>query len=521
VSAWWQTAVVYQIYPRSFQDSDGDGIGDLEGIRSRIDYLSWLGIDAVWLSPIYPSPMADFGYDITDYCDIDPMFGTLAGFDALLADLHARDIRLIMDFVPNHTSDRHPWFIESRKSRQSRRRNWYVWHDGRDGGPPNNWIDQTGQSAWTFDAATGQYYYHRFLPQQPDLNWYEPEVVAAMGAVLRFWLDRGVDGFRVDAATNLVEDSLLRDDPPVPLAREGEPKVRRVFTSDRPQTHHCIGQFRDIVDRYPDKVLIGEAHLPVARLMQYYGQASGDLGFQIPFNFLAISTPWNARSIEAAIDQYVMLLPAHDWPNWVLGNHDEDRIASRIGREQARIAAMFALTRQGTPFIYYGEELGLENLDLSEGHSLDAFGRAGIRSRDPERGPMPWDGSANAGFSSGAPWLPLPQPASGTCVAAERDDPHAMLTLYHRLLALRRAMRVLQTGDCLPLAELGPVLSYRRVADSERVQVALNFGGDPQPIALEHPGRVLISTALDREEDVSGTLLLRGNEGVLIALHEP
>ena len=367
---WWQGAVIYQVYPRSFQDTDGDGIGDLPGVIRRLDHLVWLGIDAVWLSPFYTSPMRDFGYDIADFRDVDPVFGTLEDFDRLVAEAHARNIRLILDFVPNHTSDQHPWFVESRSSRENPKRDWYVWKNGRDVGPPNGWMSTFGGSAWQHDPASGQFYYHAFLEEQPDLNWRHPDVQEAMHAVMRFWLDRGVDGFRVDAITYLVEDDLLREDPPLSLRGEGAPAragVRHVFTADRPETHERVAGMREVVDRYGDRVLIGEAHLPVALVMRYYGLDRP--GFHLPFNFILLHTDWDARTVEAAIDQYLNMIPGFCWPNWVLGNHDEPRVASRIGQDQARVAAMLAFTIGGTPFVYNGEELGLE--DVAPGQVQD------------------------------------------------------------------------------------------------------------------------------------------------------
>jgi alpha-glucosidase len=290
ISAWWQHGVIYQIYPRSFADSNGDGIGDIRGIISRLDYLHWLGVDAIWISPIYPSPMADFGYDVSDYMDIHPMFGTLDDFDVLLAAAHAEGIRVILDLVPNHTSDEHPWFIESRSSRDNPKRDWYIWKSpSADGGPPNNWLSTFGGSAWEFDPRTSQYYYHAYLKQQPDLNWRHPEVQAAMHQVLRFWLDRGVDGFRVDVIWHLIKDDQFRSNPPNPQFRPGEWPYRQLlatYTTDRPEVHDIIGGMRRVLDEYGERLMIGEVYLPVDRLVTYYG-AAGD-GCHLPFNFKII-----------------------------------------------------------------------------------------------------------------------------------------------------------------------------------------------------------------------------------------
>ena len=315
---WWQTGVIYQIYPRSFQDSNADGVGDINGIQQRLQHLVDLGVDAIWISPIFPSPMRDFGYDVSDYCDIDPLFGSLSDFDLLVAAAHSRGLKVILDFVPNHTSDRHPWFQESRSSRLSPKRDWYVWRDaGPNGCPPNNWESEFGGPAWTFDDRTGQYYYHAFLKGQPDLNWRNPAVREAMCDVLRFWFERGVDGFRVDAIHHLIEDEQLRDNPPDPRWRPGMPPKERwapIRTIDQPETHVAIKEMRRVADGYPDRVMIGEAYLPIGRLMAYYG---ADLsGFQLPFNFHLISTPWRPRAVEAVIEAYEAALPAGAWPNW-------------------------------------------------------------------------------------------------------------------------------------------------------------------------------------------------------------
>ena len=343
---WWSSAVIYQVYLRSFQDSDGDGVGDLEGIVRRLDYLEWLGVDAIWITPFYPSPMMDYGYDVSDYCEVDPHYGTLETFDRLVAAAHGRNLRVLLDCVPNHTSELHPWFLDSRSSRLAAKRDWYVWTDAdRDGGPVNNWRDSAHRSAWTWDDRTSQFYYHRHLIEQPDLNWRNPDVGRAVADVLRFWLARGVDGFRVDAATSLVEDALLRDDLHEAGVGNDRPHMRRVFTSDRPETHEAIALMRRTMRDNPDAVLIGETHMPLARLMEYYGGA--ELGFQLPLNFELARGPWSKNDIQAAIDQYLNLLPNSASANWVLGNHDLPRVATRLGEACSRIAAMMIFTLGG------------------------------------------------------------------------------------------------------------------------------------------------------------------------------
>ncbi|MBV9077236.1 MAG: alpha-amylase, partial [Methylobacteriaceae bacterium] len=360
-TTWWKDGIVYQIYPRSFQDSNGDGVGDLAGITSRLGYIADLGVQAVWISPIYPSPMADFGYDVSDYTGIHPLFGDLADFERLVAEAHRRGLKVILDFVPNHTSDEHPWFIESRSSRDNPKRDWYLWRDPKpDGSAPNNWVSNFGGSAWQYDERTGQYYYHAFLREQPDLNWRNADLREAMFDVLRVWLDRGVDGFRVDVIWHLIKDAEFRDNPPNPAYHSGRPEIESLLqehSADQPEVHEVIAGMRRVIDSYQDRVLIGEIYLPIERLVAYYGK---DLtGAQLPFNFQLIQTAWNARAISRLVAEYEAALPAGGWPNWVLGNHDQPRIAARIGAAQARVAAMLLLTLRGTPTMYYGDEIGL------------------------------------------------------------------------------------------------------------------------------------------------------------------
>ena len=521
--AWWQRGIVYQVYPRSFQDSNGDGIGDLEGIRRRLDHLTRLGVDAVWISPFYPSPMADFGYDVSDYCDVDPVFGTLADFDRLIAAAHERGLKLILDYVPNHSSDRHPWFVESRSSRTNPKRDWYVWRDAAlDGGPPNNWLSEFGGSAWAWDAPTGQYYYHAYLKEQPDLNWRNPEVVRAMLDVLRFWFDRGVDGFRVDAIHHLIEDAQFRDNPPNPDWRPGMSPSRRllrVHTMDQPEVHEAIVAMRRVADAYADRVLIGEAWLPIDRLMAYYGVDLG--GFHLPFNFHLITTAWTAEAVGALIDTYEAALPPGGWPNWVLGNHDRSRVASRLGAAQARVAAMLLLTLRGTPTIYQGEELGMTDVAIPPDQVRDPWEKnvpgLGL-GRDPERTPMPWDASPNAGFTEGAPWLPLGSDWRTVNVAAQESDPRSMLSLYRALISLRRIEPALSVGAYAPVRAEKDVLAYERRAD-RRVLIALNLGGRPRALRGVPAGTLRLSTYLDRAgEPVAATLRLRPDEGVVVAL---
>ncbi|HET9015953.1 MAG TPA: alpha-amylase family glycosyl hydrolase [Thermomicrobiaceae bacterium] len=523
---WWQRGIVYHVYPRSFQDCNGDGVGDLPGITSRLDYLCWLGVDAIWISPIYPSPMADFGYDVTDHCAVHPMFGTLADFDDLVAEAHRRDLRVLLDYVPNHTSDRHPWFVESRASRDNPRRDWYIWRDpAPGGGPPNNWVANFGGSAWTLDERTGQNYYHAYLPDQPDLNWRNPAVRAKMLDVLRFWLDRGVDGFRVDALRQVIKDDQFRDNPPNPDYRPGMGPYQSLlprYSTDRPEVQDVIRAMRGVLDERPGRLMIGELYLPIHRLVTYYGE--GGSGVHLPANFHLLLTPWNAEAVGALVDAYERALPEFGWPNWVLSNHDRHRVASRVGEAQARVAAMLLLTLRGTPTIYYGDEIGMHDVPIPPGRVQDPWEKnvpgLGL-GRDPERTPMQWSPDPGAGFTEGEPWLPLSDEYPERNVMAERAEPGSMLNLYHRLITLRRAETALAVGRYRPRGVRGDVLAYERLDGDRRFLVLLNLGHESAKWALEpdEAGEVVLSTHLGRGGDsVADAARLRPDEGLVIAL---
>lgn len=516
---WWQSGVIYQIYPRSFQDSDGDGIGDLRGIEFRLDDLQALGVDAIWISPIYPSPMADFGYDVADYTGIDPRFGTLDDFDSLLKAAHDRGLKLLLDFVPNHSSSEHPWFVESRASRDNPKRDWYIWRDpAPDGGPPNNWISDFGGPAWEYDEGTGQYYYHAFLKEQPDLNWRNPALRQAMLDVLRFWFDRGVDGFRIDVLWHMIKHPDFPDNPANPAYTPAMGEMHRVLqlhSTDQPEVHGIAADMRRVADRYPERVLVGEIYLPVDRLMHYYGR--GEPGVHLPFNFQLIEAPWEARSLARLIADYEAALPAGGWPNWVLGNHDRPRAATRFGEAQARVAAMLLLTLRGTPTIYYGDEIGMADVAIPPDQVQDPreLREPGIGlGRDPVRTPMAWDASANAGFSTGAPWLPLHADWQARNVAAQRPDPRSMWRLYHDLLALRRAHPALAVGDWLPIECAGNLLAYERRHGDERLLVVLNLGDAAESFAIPEWAEglpVLLATGTGDDPAVLGP-----NEGYIL-----
>src|SRR3984957_14037400 len=522
---WRRDGIFYQIYPRSFQDSNADGVGDLKGIISRLPYLRELGIDAIWLSPIFPSPMADFGYDIVDYTGVDPLFGTMSDFEVLVEAAHAGGLKIILDLVPNHTSDQHPWFIESRSSRDNPKRDWFLWRDPRpDGGPPNNWLSEFGGSAWEYDAATGQYYYHAFLAQQPDLNWRNPAVREAVHDVMRFWLNKGVDGFRVDVIWHLIKDAEFRDNPPNPDFQPGRPpheKVLPLHSADQPEVHDVIAQMRRVIDEFDDRVLIGEIYLPPQRLVAYYG--SNLAGAQLPFNFALLSAPWHARAIEKIIADYEAALPVGAWPNWVLGNHDRPRAASRVGQEQARVAAVLLLTLRGTPTLYYGDEIGMHQVAIAPEQVRDPFEKnvPGIGvGRDGCRTPMQWSAVPHAGFSTAVPWLPLPDDFVHENVANLEADSRSILCLYKALIELRRQCSPLVSGDYVPIAAQGDLLLYRRRQEGKAVVIALNLGAEPISMTSDAAGlagEILLSTMLDRKgERIAGTLDLRGNEGVII-----
>jgi alpha-glucosidase len=527
--SWWQTGVIYQVYPRSFFDSNGDGIGDLSGITSKLHYLQWLGVDALWLSPIYPSPMADFGYDIANYNDVDPIFGSLQDLDRLIEQAHARGLKLILDYVPNHTSDEHPWFQESRSSRTNEKRDWYIWHDpAPDGGPPNNWTSFFGGSAWQFDEQTGQYYLHIFDVKQPDLNWRNPLVRQAMYDALRFWLERGVDGFRVDVLWMLIKDEQLRDNPMNPDWKPGDPPYARQigqYTEDQPGIHEIVREMRNLLDSYGERVFIGEIYLPLQRLMHYYGETLDEA--HLPFNFQLITTPgWSASTIRQVVDEYETGLPDGAWPNWVLGNHDRPRIATRVGgREQARVAQMLLLTLRGTPTCYYGDELGMQNGYVPPELLYDPQGKDNPEhSRDYERTPMQWDSSTNAGFcaSDVTPWLPVAEDYQVYNVAVEQQDPRSFLALTRTLLDLRRSRPALTVGSYRSVdQENESCFVYQREYEGQCCLIALNFSPQEQIIKLSEPGRarILLSTSMDRAETLDlSELRLRANEGLLMQI---
>lgn len=534
--AWWQTEIIYQIYPRSFQDSNGDGIGDLPGISARLDYLKTLGVGAVWLSPIYPSPMHDFGYDVADYTAIHPIFGTMADFERLLAGAHERGLKLILDLVPNHTSNEHPWFIESRSGRASPKRDWYIWRDPAPGGnPPNNWRSFFGGPAWTLDEHSGQYYLHQFVKEQPELNYRNPAVLEAMLNNMRFWLDKGIDGFRIDVIGLMIKDEQMRDEPPNPDWDGVDPfaGLQHIFTANQPDVHSIIRAMRKVTDAYStqgrERMIVGELLLPNADLATYYGAALDEC--HLPFNFQLMHIPWQARVIRRAVDAYDAILPAGAWPNWVIGNHDQHRVATRIGAQQARVANMLLLTLRGTPTTYYGEEIGMQDGEIppefvQDPPAVNQPQIAAIVGRDPERTPMQWDGSANAGFSRAGvrTWLPVASTSPQRNVALQDADPASMLNLYRTLAHLRRAEPSLHSGDYRSLdAGDEDIFAYVRSAPGAGdFLIVLNLAGDAHTLDLSGvapAGEIAVATGMARRGRVGlGALHIGANEGLLLRL---
>lgn len=525
---WWQNGIIYQVYPRSFQDSNGDGVGDLRGILNRLDYLHWLGIKAIWISPIFPSPMADFGYDISDYRGIHPLFGTMADFDDLLQEVHARDMKLLLDLVPNHTSDEHPWFQESRSSRDNPRRDWFLWYDAKpDGSVPNNWLSVFGGSAWEWDEHTEQYYYHAFHKKQPDLNWRNPEVQQAMLEVMRFWLDKGVDGFRVDVIWHMIKDKQLRDNPPNPDYKPRELPYRQLlptYSTDQPEVHDIVRMMRELMDQYQERVMIGEIYLPISRLVSYYG--TDNKGAHLPFNFLLLTLPWDAQQLASAISEYEGALPPEGWPNWVLSNHDKPRITSRVGKAQARVAAMLLLTLRGTPTLYYGDEIGMRDVPIPPEEVQDPQGlnhADTYLSRDPARTPMQWNDSEYAGFTHAKPWLRLPEYFRRMNVRAQQENPFSMLSFHKRLIQLRQAEPALQIGDYAPVYAEEQIIAYIRQTEEQRFLIVLNLTHRPcyfKPKNQNFEGTIVISTLPEREGlKISETIMLSGDEGIVVRLN--
>jgi len=500
---WWQHAVFYELYPRSFADSNGDGIGDLNGIDQHLDYLQWLGVDAVWISPMFPSPQVDFGYDVSDYENVDPKYGTLADMDKLIADGKQHHVKFILDFVVNHTSDKHQWFIESESSKTNPKRDWYIWRDGKGPNqPPNNWTSTFGGSAWKLDPKTNQYYYHFFYAEQPDLNWRNPEVEKAMFDTNRFWYKKGIAGFRLDAVDTLYEDPNLKDNPEIDHEKNafGDPEQKRIYNDKLPEVHEALKRLRSVADEY-NAVLIGETWTEnIQELEKYYG---GGHEIQMPMDFML--TEVNKLSPPEFRKQIAAVNSAKGWPVYVLSNHDIRRYIDRYGNAQnkyqvAKLLSAMYMTLRGTPIMYYGEEIGMENNDPKRREDVqDPIGRRGWpkeKGRDGERTPMQWNTSANAGFSTGKPWNPVDPAYKTYNVEVEKKDPNSILNWYQKVIALHKTNHALLDGNYVPLNENDPnVLSYLRSYKGENVLVALNFTGSPQKVKFDLGGHGVKGTS--------------------------
>ncbi len=515
---WWREAVFYHVYPLSFVDTDGDGYGDIQGVKDKLDYLVWLGIDAIWLSPVYESPMIDWGYDVTDHTGIDPLFGDLDEFDELLEAIHERGLKLLMDLIINHTSNKHPWFLESRSSRDNPKRDWYVWKPSKEPGePPNNWVSVFSGPAWSWDEHTGQWYRHTYLPEQPDLNWRNPDVVEAMMGVMRFWLDRGVDGFRVDAAHQIMKDPQNRDNPPTPpgyvdpYKEMGEyGKWIHVFDRGQDDVHGIHRQMRKLADEYERDILtIGEIHeFDPTHWIAYYGS---DDELNMPFNYQLMVAEWTAAGVRKAVEAVEGVLPEWGWTNWTMGNHDEIRVASRLGDRGARQAAVLLATLRGTPFLYYGDEIGMLN---GPSHGHDPWGdNVAFLSRDGCRTPMQWHpGNGGVGFTSGEPWIPIGPDRDHRNVEIQKGDPLSFLAQYRSLLALRRERRSLRLGDIRFVdTEEEEMLVFVRSSEGESTAVGVNFSN--RPVQMRRSGDVVF--ALGDYESHPESILLGPHSAVI------
>ena len=523
---WWRDAVLYHVYCRSFADSDGDGVGDLRGVVDHLDHLAWLGIGGIWLSPTMPSPNADWGYDVADYRDVDPALGTLDGLDDLVAEAGRLGIRVLLDLVPNHTSDRHPWFLDARSSPTSAHRDWYVWADpeGETGAPPNNWLSFAGGSAWTRDEAAGRLYLHNYLAEQPDLDWWNPEVRDAFDEILRFWFDRGIAGFRIDTANRIVKDRLLRDNPPARDALHrsvtGMPLEQR-YSANRPEVHEVLRRWRRIADGYdPPRLLLGETFLfDIAAMAGYHG--NGDDELQLALNLPFMFSPLAADAMRDAVTRTVDALPDGAWPLWNGSSHDVPRLATRwCGGDPARVrcALLLLLTLRGTPLLYYGDEIGMGDTTVPPDRVRDPLGLPGSAraSRDGARTPMRWRAGPGAGFTAAGvePWLPCGS-EPGVDVASQRDDPGSVLHLCRDAIRLRAATPELREGGMSLLTAPPGVLAWRR---GDSVTVALNLGDRPATVGGVE-GTLALGTDREREgAAVRGELGLRGWEGAVVVV---
>ena len=507
---WWKHGVIYHIYPRSFQDSDGDGIGDIQGIIRRLGYLAELGIDGIWISPMYKSPMVDFGYDVSGYREIDPVFGTMEDFMELLGKAHEEGIRIILDMILNHTSNQHPWFIESSSSLDNPKRNWYIWRDGTKGSPPNNWKSAVGGSAWKFDEHTGQYYMHSFFEEQPDLNWRDPNLPGVFFEEIKFWLDLGVDGFRLDVINMIAKDKKFRNNP-TPFGITALQK--HVYTRNRKRSVTIVTQIRKLLDRYENTTAIGEIYsLPPgsAKTAARY-LVSGHDGIHLAFDFSLIFSRWSAKAYFQCIQTWYDHIPEGGWPCNVQSNHDLFRSIDRFPwrtsmEEKAKVSAALLLTLRGTPFIYYGEEIGMHNTTIARSKIRDPLGKRFwplFAGRDKARTPMQWDQASNGGFTTGKPWLPLNRDVQSRNVRKQEGEPGSLLNHYRNLIMLHKSSEALQRGAWIPAVNgQQGILAYYRKTENERILVILNFTGRHKSLSLpEHTySKILLSTHRNPDE---------------------
>jgi alpha-glucosidase len=525
---WWKEAVIYQIYPRSFRDANGDGIGDLAGITEKLDHLVHLGVDAIWLSPIYPSPDADFGYDVSNYCDIDPKFGTLADFDKLVEEAHKRDLRIILDVVMNHTSDQHPWFLESRSSRDNPYRDWYIWKDvSPGGGVPNNWASAFGGSAWEWDAHTGQYYLHLFAKEQPDLNWRNPAVKAEMLNMYRFWCERGVDGFRLDVFNAIYKDANFSNNPSKFGLRAFDRQIHK-YDCNQPEMVPFLQELRALLDSYPERYSVGEGFLYINDIIHRY---VGEDRLHAIFGFEMLHQPWNLGRIKKAALEWHEATAGKSWPTQVMNNHDNARTATRYHADESDVrlkqSAAILLTLRGTPFMYYGEEIGMRNVSLRRSQIQDPPGRfywPFYKGRDGCRTPMQWDASGQAGFTSGTPWLPVHKAYTQRNVVQQTDDPDSLFNFYRALIRLRKQYSALTLGD-MEFVETGQksILAYTRHDDEKTLLIAVNFSDKPVSFTLEKPKgwQLLLSNLRPPEEWAPGqSISLLGEEVAILGLSQ-
>ncbi len=539
---WAQVNAIYQIYPRSFQDSNGDGVGDIRGVIDRMEYFKGgkdsLGVDAIWFSPFFPSPMADFGYDVSDYCNIDPLFGTLEDFKELVTKAHERGVKVMLDFVPNHSSNEHPWFLEAKSSRDNPKRDYYTWADPKpDGSPPNNWLSIFGGSAWEWDETTRQYYLHTFLKEQPDLNWDNPAVRREMQNVLKFWFELGVDGIRADAVRWISKDAHLRDDPRNTAYQAGNAQLAgggggdefgsllHVHSRFGPKLFDYLREMTDVVEAYPDRIMIFEDYPDeiFTTRDQYLGFYGVNPRVSMPFNFEGIGKPFDAEEYRRFITEFQgMLNPDEHTPVYCFGNHDQHRLVSRVGREQARVVAVMQLALPGLPVVYYGDELGMANGVIKPEQEQDPLNKIkpGLgQGRDPERTPMQWDASATAGFSTGQPWLPLAAGHKACNVDMESTDPDSFFAMYQKLLRVRDTYDIFHKGDYETFGEADPNLYvFSRRLGEEHVFVVLNMSKKKRKFTLPHGGKVLAASHPAAKPTVGkdGTIKLKGFEAVIV-----